>query len=204
MRALCVAAIYDPHLPVGARDVQAIVRITASELSERGVEASLRLWTPLGATVTALRERCPGTEDLRGGAIRLDERTVQYAAGRWMDGAREYELVIALPARGAGDEMLATRFSVVVDEEVVGRAPIAVAWTAGERLIAGTGAPARSTRSNDPALADLPTGPSTRPRHTLAGRSPAQRPCPVCDLQAADGDRFCERCGHELVGPQKS
>jgi hypothetical protein len=202
--ALGVAAIYDPHLPVGACDVQAIVRITASELGERGVEASLRLWTPLGATVTALRERWPGSEDLRGGAIRLDERTAQYAAGRWMDGAREYELVIALPARGAGDEMLAARFSVVVDDEVVGGAPIAVAWTDDERLTATIGAAARSTAANDPALADLPTGPSPRPRHTLADRSRAERPCPVCDLHPADGDRFCERCGLELTGPQKS
>jgi hypothetical protein len=202
--ALCVAAIYEPHLPVGARDVRAIVRITASELAEAGVETSLRLWTPLGATVAALREQRPGSEDLRGGARRLDERTVQYAAGRWMDGAREYELVIALPARGAGDEMLATRFSVVVDDEVVGRAPIAVCWTDDERLLAATGAPPRSAPASDAAVADLPTGPSPRPRHTLADRSPAERPCPICDLQAADGDRFCERCGHELAGPQKS
>jgi hypothetical protein len=100
--------------------------------------------------------------------------------------------------------MLAARFSVVVHDEVVGRAPIAVAWTDDARLTAAIGAAARSTAANDPALADLPTGPSTRPRHTLADRTPADRTCPICDLQAADGDRFCERCGHELAGPQKS
>jgi hypothetical protein len=197
--ALGVAATYDPHLPVGARDVHAIVRVRASELGAPGADASLRLWTPLGATVVALREVAPGSEDLRGGAIRLDDRTVQYAAGRWLDGAREYELAIALPARRAGDEMLAARFSVVIDDEVAGRAPIVVAWTDDERLIAATGRPARSTRAGAAAAADLPTGPSPRPRHTLADRSSAARPCPVCELQAADGDRFCERCGHELA-----
>jgi hypothetical protein len=201
--ALWVAALYDAQVPVGACDVRAIVRITASELGEPGVDASLRLWTPLGATVVVLRERSPGTADLRGG-VRLDDRTVQYAAGRWLDGVREYELVIGLPARAADDEMLATRFSVVADGEVVGRAPIAVRWTDDERVIAGAARLARSTRTEGTAVADLPTGPSPRPRHTLADRSPAERPCPVCDLHPADGDRFCERCGHELTGPQKS
>jgi len=201
--ALGVAAIYDPHLPVGACDVHAIVRVRASELGAPGVDAALRLWTPLGATVIALREVSPATEDLRGGAIRLDDRTVQYAAGHWIDGAREYELAIALPARRAGDEMLAARFSVVIDAEVVDRAPIVVAWTDDERLIAA-GRLARSTHTRAAAAADLPTGPSPRPRHTLADRSSAAGPCPACELQAADGDRFCERCGHELAGPQKS
>jgi len=178
--ALSVAAIYDTRVPVGACGVEAIVRVEASELGEAGVDASLRLWTPLGAAVIVLRELSPATEDLRSGAIRLDDRTVHYPAGRWIDGAREYELAIALPARDAGDQMLAARLSVVVGEEVVGRAPIAVAWTDDERLIAASGRPARSTRTGAAAAADLPTGPSPRPRHTLAGGSPAGRPCPVC------------------------
>jgi hypothetical protein len=200
MSSFSVAATHQTHLLVGPpSDVRAIIRVRASGLGEHGVDVSLRLWTPLGATLTVLRERerAPAARDLGDRAIRFDDRTAEYPAGRWTDGAREYELAIALPAGRAGDEMLAARFSVVVGDEVAGRARIAVTWTDDERIAAASRS-AGPTRTDAEAVADLPTGPSPKPRHTLAVESPAA--CPACDLCAGDGDRFCERCGHELTG----
>ncbi len=164
-----------------------------------------------------LRERSPSIRDLRGRAIRLDDRTVECAAGRWTDGAREYELVIALPPGRAGDDMLAARVGVVAGGVVVGRALIAVTWTDDAAAIAAGSFPGRPTRAEaeqrseadgrrceDGAVADLPTGPSPEPRHTLVVDSPATTSCPACELRAGEDDRFCERCGHELAGAQKS
>jgi hypothetical protein len=189
--AFAVAASHDTYLPVGASTVAAVVGIRASGLGEPGVDVSLRVWTPLGATLAVLREAAPGSADLRGAAVRLDDRTLECPAGRWTDGARAYELAVELPARGAGDEMLAARCGVVVAGEVVGRALIAVAWTEDERL---TGAP-----PGGPGADDLPTAPSP-PRDTPPSGSGTGAPCPACGLRPADDDRFCEGCGRELAG----
>ncbi len=216
MSAFSIAAIHRTQLLAGApSDIRAILRVRASGLGAPGVDASLRLWTPRGASLVVLRERAPSIRDLRGRAIRLDDRTVECAAGRWTDGAREYELVIALPPGRPGDDMLAARVRVVAGGVVVGRALIAVSWTDDEAATAAVSSPARPTggeaepvadgrRYEDEAVADLPTGPSPKPRHTLVAGSPATTSCPACELRAGEGDRFCERCGHELAGAQKS
>lgn len=200
VNAFAVAAAYDAHLPVGAAGVRALVRVTARDLAEPGVAVSLRLWTPLGSTIANLREVSPAIADLRERAIRLDDRTVEYPAGRWTDGAREYELAVGLPPRPAGDEMLAARFAVAAHGEVVGRAQIAVAWIPDERPVGPPAASAdASTSVGAVAAADLPTGPSPCPRHLLPGEASAGEPCPGCGLPAEEGDRFCECCGHDLV-----
>jgi hypothetical protein len=216
--AFSIAAIHRTHLLAGASsDIRAIVRVSASGLGEAGVDASLRLWTPRGASVVVLRECSPSIRDLRTRAIRLDDRIAEYPAGRWTDGGREYELVIALPAGRAGDDMLAARVGVVAASVVAGRALIAVTWTDDEAAIAAGSRPARSTcteaqqssvadrrRCEGAAVAELPTGPSPKPRHTLVVDSSATMSCPACELRAGEGDRFCERCGYELTGAQKS
>jgi hypothetical protein len=203
--ALSVAAIHRAHLPAGASsDVRAVVRVSASGLGDAGVDASLRLWTPRGARVLALRERLPATRDLHDRASRLDDLTAVYAAGRWTDGAREYELAIALPPGRAGDEMLAARVGVVLGDAIAGVAPIAVTWTGDEAAAAVAGGPRGPLRPADDAVADLPTGPSPKPRHLLAAEPLAVARCPACDLCAGEDDRFCERCGCELAGAQKS
>jgi hypothetical protein len=199
--AFAVAELHDAYLAVGAATVEAVVWIQASGIDERGVDVSLRLWTPLGATVAALRGVSPPTGDLCDAGVRLDDRTVEYPAGRWRDGACAYELAVALPARRAGDEMLAARFVVAVAGEVVARAPIVVAWTDDRRLITATADGAsESTPTAAVAATELPTGLSPQPRHMLVDASPAGEPCPGCRLRPEDGDRFCEACGHELAG----
>lgn len=197
MSPFAVTALYDTHLSVGASGVDAVVRITASGIDEPGVAASLRVWTPLGATVAVLREHSPAAVDLHG-AIRLDDRTVEYPAGPWTDGTREYELVVALPTGHAGDEMLAARFGVVVGDEVLGAAPIAVTWIDDRRLTVRSGGAAPPARPSVVTAEELPTGPSPQPRHPSVDAAHAGEPCAGCGLRPGDGDRYCEACGYEL------
>jgi hypothetical protein len=178
-----VSARHDAFLPVGASTVEAAVRILAAPVGEPGVGVSLRVWTPRGATVAVLREISPATVDLRDGAIRIDDLTVECPAGRWTGGAREYELAVTVPPCDAGDELLAARLGVVVAGDVVARALIAVACI--DAAVA--------------AAADLPTGPSPHPPPALAGDAPGNGPCPGCGLRPAEDDRFCEACGAQLV-----
>jgi hypothetical protein len=200
-----VAATHPTWLLAGAAsDVRALVHVIAAGLGEHGVDASLRLWSPLAATVVVLRERSPVSRDLRDRAVQLDERTVEYAADRWTDGTRAYELAITLPTGAAGDAMLAARLAIVIGGEIACQTLIKVTWTDDERLVAATSQPPEPACPNADALADLPTGSSPEPRHTLSGEASAATHCTGCSLQAADGDRFCERCGHPLAAAQKS
>jgi hypothetical protein len=186
-----VVTTHQRHIPAGARtDLRAIARVTVSGLDDQGADVSLHLWTPIGASLTRLSERSPAPGDLLAGATALDERTVACDAGRLTDGPREYELAITLPAGRSGDELLAARLGLVVAGETAVRTPIVVIWTDDERLLAA-------------AIADLPTGPSPEPRHTVDVAAAAATSCPACALRAIDGDRFCERCGHDLATAQK-
>lgn len=204
MSEFSVLAIHPSHVLVGpAPRVEAIVRVRVSGIGAAGVDVSLRLWTPSGATVTMLAERTPARHDLRDRAVRFDARTVAYAAGRWEDGMREYELAIELPSGRVGDEILAARVAVSMHGGVVGEAPIAVSWTDDEALAA-------TRRADGPgpavpsAVAELPTGPSPTPRHVPGVAPGGASHCHACDLRAVEGDRFCERCGHALGVAQKS
>jgi hypothetical protein len=193
--SFALAALHPAHVPVAAAGVDAVVRVRAAGVGEDGVDVALRLWTPIGVHVGVLRELSPASADLLGRAIALDERTLQYPAGRWTDGAREYELALALPPRANGDEMLAARIGVVVAGRVEGQAPIAVSWTRDERLLASARVTSsESTRGSQ----ELPTGPSPQPRHTSAGEQVAAARCSGCGLEPQDGDRYCEACGREL------
>jgi hypothetical protein len=194
MSAFAVAAFHHALLTVGADRVDVVVWVRPAGLGEDGTDVSLRVWTPVGASVELLREVAPGAADLLGGAARLDERTLEFAAGRWTCGAREYELGVALTPRAEGERMLAARVQVVAGGEVAGGAAVAVTWS---DAAPGT-ATCASGRSG--AAADLPTGRSPQPRHTGAGPGQAGERCPGCSEPTAFGDCYCEGCGRELAG----
>lgn len=189
MTDFVVAAFHFGLLPVGAEQVDTIVRITPGRLGAAGAAATLRIWTPAGGRVGSLREISPDGDDLLARAVPVDERTSDYDAGRWRDGTREYELVVAVTPGADGDELLAARVAVLADGEVAGRAAIAVTF--------GTlaGPPGTGTDAGAGKLAELPTGPSPYPRHNDAPEFHAGDPCPSCGEQTSPDDHFCEGCG---------
>jgi hypothetical protein len=198
MSAFAVAAFHDAMLALGAGRVDAVVWVRPAGLAREGVDAALRVWTPRGARVTALREVAPASGDLLAGGVRVDERTVDFAAGRWTDSAREYELTVVVEPRAVGEQLLAARVEVVAGGEIAGRAAIAVTWSDDDALLAAGGAEAVAGGPEDDD--ELPTGRSPQPRHMAAEPGHAGDPCPGCGEQTAQGDRFCEGCGRALDG----
>ena len=73
-------------------------------------------------------------EDLTPRAVAVNAQTADYGAGAWGDETRDYHIAIRVAAREIGDEMLAGRLSLVVDDEVVSQSLIKAIWTDDERL----------------------------------------------------------------------
>ena len=193
MIAFAVATFHAPRLLVGTELVEAVVWVKPAGLTHGGAEATLRIWTPAGARVCALRELTAEAADVLQSATAVDERTADYGAGRWSDEVREFQLAIALPACADGDELLAARVTVLADDAVAGRATVAVGFGGVPEAPAAAGATAPPVD-----VAELPTGKSPWPRHTEPSAYAGQE-CPDCGEQTFADDRFCEGCGRALV-----
>jgi von Willebrand factor type A domain/von Willebrand factor type A C-terminal domain len=97
-------------------------------LSRQVAEVALRVWTPQGAEVVALKQMDPPL-DLSGGRVDAGPLTGDYATGSWGDEARDFYLSVGLPAGEVDDEMLAARVTLVVGGEPAGQSLVPVVWT---------------------------------------------------------------------------
>jgi hypothetical protein len=110
-------------------------RAIAERAMGRGTaNVALRLWSPKGAEVAFVKQVAPSLENLTDRAVTLDALTAEYPTGAWGDEARDYHVCIRVPAREAGDEVLAGRVSLVVDGEVLSQALVRAVWTEDEQL----------------------------------------------------------------------
>lgn len=116
-------------------EMPAAFRSIIEQAMGRGAsKVSLRLWTPQGAEVAFVKQVSPSIEDHTAGAIRVDAQTTDYPTGAWGDESRDYHICVRVQAREIGDEVLAARFSLVVDGESVSQALIRAIWTDDHQL----------------------------------------------------------------------
>jgi hypothetical protein len=100
-------------------------------------DVALRLWTPLGATVTFCKQVSPEIVDLTGRARQSKAQTWDYPTGAWgKDESRDYHFCVEVKAGEVGDEMLAGRASLIITnggvETKVAEARILAVWTDDE------------------------------------------------------------------------
>jgi hypothetical protein len=118
--------VADPaHL---AADFQAVM---GAAMGKSVPDVVLRLWAPRGAGVRFVKQVSPTVEDLTGrrtdsGALRGD-----YPLGSWGAESREYHVQVELSPGAVGDEVLATRASLLRSgsDEVLGQALVRAVWT---------------------------------------------------------------------------
>ncbi|MHC0434015.1 vWA domain-containing protein [Streptomyces sp. O3] len=79
-------------------------------------DVALRLWTPMGAEITFVKQVAPTVEELTDRRTEAGPRAGDYPTGSWGDESRDYHVCVQVPSAGVGQEMLASRVSLVIPE----------------------------------------------------------------------------------------
>jgi hypothetical protein len=99
-----------------------------ASLLRQVADITLRVWTPQGAEVVALKQMEPPL-DLTGSRTDAGALIGEYATGSWGDESRDFYLSVRVPAGEVGDKMLAARVTLVLAGEAMGQALVTAEWT---------------------------------------------------------------------------
>jgi von Willebrand factor type A C-terminal domain/von Willebrand factor type A domain len=112
-------------------DFEAMIRTSMS----RGVaDARLRVWAPQGSEVLFVRQVAPTVEDLSSKAAQVGPLIREYPTGAWSDESRDYHVAVRVPVAPLGNERLAARVEVVINDEVVAKSLVKATWSADSNL----------------------------------------------------------------------
>ncbi len=101
----------------------------------RGVtDAQLRVWAPLGAQVSFVRQVAPTVEDLTARRIEVNALTGAYPTGSWGDESRDYHVSVRLAAKAIGQEQLAARVQLAIGDEVMAQGLVKAKWSSDDGL----------------------------------------------------------------------
>jgi VWA domain-containing protein len=126
-----VGLIADPESM--AADFEALVQ----KAMARGVaEATLRVWAPQGAQVLFVRQVSPTVEDLTAKRVDINPLTGAYPTGAWGDESRDYHVSVRVAPQPVGQERLAARVQLVVNDDVVSQGLVKARWSGDDALTA--------------------------------------------------------------------
>jgi len=112
-------------------DFEAMMRTAMS----RGVaDARLRIWAPQGSQVLFVRQVAPTVEDLTSTGVQTGPLVREFPTGAWSDESRDYHVAVRVPVAGIGNERLAARVELVVNDEVQAKSLVKAVWTADTDL----------------------------------------------------------------------
>jgi hypothetical protein len=102
-------------------------------------DVALRVWTPRGATVRAVKQVSPAVEDLTGRRTPDPAKPLigLYPTGAWGDETREYHVRVTLDPLGSGEEILAARVGIAapsLSDAPLGETRVRVSWTGDSAL----------------------------------------------------------------------
>ncbi|MEV6164155.1 VWA domain-containing protein [Streptomyces sp. NPDC052052] len=83
-------------------------------------DVALRLWTPVGVEIRFVKQVAPTVVDLTGRRTEAGPRAGDYPTGSWGDESRDYHVCVRVPQAGIGQEMLASRVSLVLPDPAGG------------------------------------------------------------------------------------
>lgn len=102
---------------------------------QRGVaDARLRVWAPQGSEVLFVRQVAPQVDDLTDRATRVSPLVIEVPTGAWSDETRDYHVAVRVPVAPVGNERLAARVEVVVDDQVLAKGLVKAIWSTDTNL----------------------------------------------------------------------
>ncbi|MFJ1841838.1 MULTISPECIES: VWA domain-containing protein [unclassified Streptomyces] len=99
-------------------------------------DVALRLWTPVGVEIKFVKQVAPAVVDLTGRRTEAGPRAGDYPTGSWGDESRDYHVCVQVPEAGIGQEMLASRVSLVLPDpsggapQTLSQGLVRAVWTA--------------------------------------------------------------------------
>ena len=99
-------------------------------------ELTLRLWTPVGATVAFVKQVAPTVQDLTERRVDAGSQCGEYPLGAWGHEERDYHLQVEVEPAAAGREKLAARVTVVAGDEILSEGLVKAMWTTDTALSA--------------------------------------------------------------------
>ena len=97
----------------------------------------LRVWTPQHAELIFVKQVAPVIEDLTARAQPgPNPLTRDFPTGAWGAEERDYHVAVRVKAAGVGEEMLAARISLVVNDTPISQGLVKAMWSQDEHLTA--------------------------------------------------------------------
>lgn len=98
-------------------------------------DVRLRVWTPQGSTIKFVRQVAPAIEDLSDRGEDAGRLTLAFPTGAWAAGeSRDYHVCIEVEPGGVGEEKLAARIGLAIDDDVVSQGLVRAVWSEDDAL----------------------------------------------------------------------
>ncbi|WP_405712731.1 MULTISPECIES: vWA domain-containing protein [unclassified Streptomyces] len=117
-------------------------RMMEDAMGKEVADVALRLWTPVGVEIKFVKQVAPTVVDLTGRRTEVGPRAGDYPTGSWGDESRDYHVCVTVPLAGIGQEMLASRVSLVLPDpsggapQTLSQGLVRAVWT--EDMVAST------------------------------------------------------------------
>ncbi len=131
LRAVSTALLGTVDIIPKPEDMEsAFEELMESAMGKNVGNVALRMWTPKGSTVEFVKQVAPNLDDLTGTSVPVDALTNDYSLGAWAgDEERDYHLRIRIPVGAVGDERLAARVALAVNNAAQPAALVRAVWT---------------------------------------------------------------------------
>ena len=135
LRVIADALLGSVDIVADPEDLEADFENMMRTAMSRGVgDARLRVWAPQGSQVLFVRQVAPSVEDLSSKGVQISELVREFPTGAWSDESRDYHVAVRVPVAPVGNERLAARVEVVVNDQVLAKALVKATWSADSNL----------------------------------------------------------------------
>ncbi|MDO8389607.1 MAG: VWA domain-containing protein [Actinomycetota bacterium] len=96
----------------------------------RGVgDVRLRVWTPQGSELLFVRQVAPAVEDITSRGVQISPLVREFPTGAWSDESRDFHVAVKVPVAPVGNERLAARVELVVNDQVLAKSLVKAVWS---------------------------------------------------------------------------